>query len=225
MNPLEMLNSTQQSDEFRRTISTATILWASSSVVVVLMSMLGWVTSYERALPFVALTAWLGAEIIARVPGRVPIAVCEKCERVQVLPKAPFRKFWPWKRCTICGGQLNYSCPNKHLLSSFLNEDLASSAKSIWCSHCGQPARALSQEEFTRHLQLLISQKPKEMDNWQLAPLIWDMIRGTELGDKLREPMREIARKYRPPARGTRRMALEFDAEPDPDNLFSGKTL
>ena len=104
MDPLELLSRSEESDELRRTISTAAILWALSSVVALLAARLGWITSYETALPFVILTAWVAAEIVARIPGRIPIAVCEKCERVQVLPKARLRKFWPWKSCTICGG-------------------------------------------------------------------------------------------------------------------------
>jgi hypothetical protein len=226
MDPLELLNSSQQSDELRRTISTAAFLWALATVVALLMSSLGWITSYDNALPFVVLSAWLGAEIVACLPGRIPIAVCEKCERVQVLPRGPLRKFWPWKRCTVCGGQLNYACPHKHMLSLFLNEEIQSSTKEIWCSRCGQPSRALSGKEFIDGVRLLISQKPKEMDHMKLAPLIWTMIRGTDLGNELREHMSEIDQKYRPPgrpARPTRMISLEDNnPEPDPDDLFRG---
>jgi hypothetical protein len=195
MHPLEFLDSAQQSDEVRRTISTAAILWAVASVIVVLMSRLGWVVSYEDALPFVVLTAWLGAEIVARLPSRIPIAVCEKCERVQILPRTPLRRLWPWKRCTICGGQLKYSCPNDHLLSLFVNEDL-SSIKSIWCSRCGQPSRILSAAEFFWYLQHLTEQKPEKLDNWELASYIWHTIKGTDVGNRLREPMRLLEQEY-----------------------------
>jgi hypothetical protein len=226
MNPLELLNTTHQSDELKRTISTAAVLWALSSAAVLLMSKLGWIASYESALPFVVLTAWLGAEIAARIPGRIPIAVCEKCERIQVLPKTPFRRYWPWKRCTVCGGNLNYACPNNHLLSLFLNEDISSS-ESIWCSHCGLPSRTLSEEEFLKHLKLLSSRKPEEMDNRKLAPPIWRMIRGTELGDKLRAVMSEVAQEYKAanqqPTRVFKFDDLESLKPPDPNNLFWGE--
>ena len=185
------------------------------------MSSLGWITSYENALPFVVLSAWLGAEVVANLPGRIPIAVCENCKRVQVLPRGPLRRFWRWKYCTVCGGQLNYCCPNKHLLSLFLNGEVESSTKDIWCSICGKPSRALSSKEFIDGVKLLISQQPKEMDHMKLAPLIWKMIRGTNLGNELREHMSEIDRKYRPPSRPTRTIDLESN-EPSPDDLFRG---
>src|ERR1700720_2751704 len=124
MNPLELLSNPDQSDQLRRTISTAAFIWAVASVIVVLASKLGWIASYEQALPFVILATWLGSEIAARLPSRVPIAICEKCARVQILPRTPLRKTWPWKRCTQCGAHLRYSCPNKHLLSLFVNEEL-----------------------------------------------------------------------------------------------------
>jgi hypothetical protein len=195
MNPLELLNGAQQSDEVRRAISTAAIIWAVSSIIVVLMSGLGWFASYEDTLPFVILTTWLGSEIVARLPGRIPIAVCEKCERVQILPGTPLRRLWPWKRCTVCGGQLKYSCPNDHLLSLFANEDL-SSIKSIWCGRCGQPSRTLSTTEFFKYLEHLTAQRPEELDNWELAALTWKMIRGTDVGNKLREPMQLLEQEY-----------------------------
>lgn len=173
---------------------------AASSIVIVLMGKLGWVASYQDALPYVILVTWFGSEIVARLPSRFPVAVCEKCGRVQNLPRTSFRRFWPWKRCIVCGGQLQYFCSNKHhrhLLSLFADEIASSSIKDIWCSRCGEPSIEFSQTQFHKYLSNLIAQKPKLVNDPVLASLIWRMIKGTELGNALRGPMRDISNEYK----------------------------
>lgn len=233
MEAIELLNKAQESDEFRRTISTSALLWAASSIVVVLMGKLGWVASYKDALPFIILVTWLGSEIAARLPNRIPVAACNQCGRVQNLPRSPLRKFWPWKSRIVCGARLQYFCSNKHLLSLFADEmnstsladDKSSpSFKRICCSRCGESSKELTPKKFIEYLSNLINQKPKGIEDKEVAPLIWTMIRGTELGNGLRESMRIMANKYKP----RRRLILDPDAEfllsrareKDPDNLF-----
>lgn len=245
MEPLELLNKAQESDEFRRSISTAALLWAASSVVVLLMGRFGWVASYQDALPFIILITWLGSEIAARFPSRIPVAACKQCGRVQNLPRTLLRRFWPWRHCVVCGAPLQYSCSKKHLFSIFTDEGISSSevnvptgskaearasgsrriaVNGICCSRCGEPSNEISPEKFIEYLSILASRKPKEVKDEALAPVIWRMIRGTNLGYDLRDSMRTIADNYKR-IRGRRVVLLDIPsaANPEaanPDDLF-----
>jgi hypothetical protein len=208
-NPIELLNKAEKSEELRRSISTAALLWAASSVVAVILRWLGWIVSYESALPAVILVTWIGSEISARLPPRVPIAVCQDCGRAIVLPRAPLRKLWPWKRCAYCGGEFRTTCPTGHLLSLYSNEPLAlalvikssskySYAKSnpdkfsefppVHCVRCGMPVRKLSAEEYLNSIALLRDRLGKDIESSKQTKLIKSLlnklIEGTELEEK-----------------------------------------
>lgn len=193
---LNLLDNARKSEELGRNISTAALLWAVSSVVVIITQWLGWfskyVSTYEDALPAVVLVTWVGCEISARLPSRVPIAVCGQCRRTSVLPRRPLRRLWPWKRCTYCGGQLNFSCPDGHLLSLFDDEPLVMSLQStktgakphevlsIWCSRCGQPSRSLATAELKEHLDVITEALPDELTDDDLKRWIVNMSRGRQ---------------------------------------------
>ncbi len=199
MTPLDLLKDTQQSEEVRRSISTAGLLWAISSLVAVVLKQFGLVANYEDALPVVILVSYMGAEIAARLPNRTPIAICANCSQIQTLPILPFRRFWPWRHCTKCGGPLRYTCPNKHLLSIFGNEELVKDKAQLWCSRCGKLPRLLSETEFVERLRFTVDQKPIEVStdkdySFLVANIILNLIQGTTLENILQEPI-EIFKK------------------------------
>lgn len=176
---LEILGTAEKSEELKRNISTAALLWAASSLVAFIMHQLGRLTTYQDALPAIVLITWLGSEIAARIPRRIPVSICPRCRRISSLPTQPLRRLWPWRRCVYCGGALRFSCPNNHLLSLFSNEPLAIQLKAtdtmiplrgpgIWCSRCGEAARSLSSQEFFGYWDLLYSYSPQPDDFYKL---------------------------------------------------------
>jgi hypothetical protein len=177
-NPLDLLGKDEKSEQLRRNISTAALLWAASSVVAFILRLKWPSLEYKDALPAIVLITWFGSEIVARIPRRIPISVCAQCGRMGALPNQPLRRLWPWRHCVYCGGALRFSCPNNHLLSLFSDEPLAIEFKakgssaikhlSIWCSRCGEASRALTAEESTKYSQFLYSYTPKADDFYKL---------------------------------------------------------
>jgi hypothetical protein len=148
------------SSELKRSLSGATLLWAIASLSVLALSGLGLKISYEHALPVVVLLAWLGAECSARIPARLPIAVCGKCHRVTFLHTAWFRRLWPWRYCVSCGSDLHYACDKNHMLSLFEEEKLEAP---YFCAKCGTqvPPQSLSAANFQDRLRELLERTPK----------------------------------------------------------------
>ena len=170
--PLELLNRAEQSEDLRKNISTAALLWAGASIVAVIMNYTGRVTSYRDALPVIVLVAWLGTEAIARIPSRIPISICSQCGRTIILPRKSFRRLWPWKHCTYCGGALRYSCPKGHLFSLFSDDPLVieiqlkgheapMTMSALWCSRCGDRSKGITAEAAKEYWHLLFTQSSK----------------------------------------------------------------
>ncbi len=178
-NPLNLLGKDEKSEQLRRNISTAALLWASSSVVAFIMHLKWPLITYQDALPAIVLITWFGSEIVARIPRRIPISFCSQCGRTSMLPNRPLRRLWPWRHCVYCGGALRFSCPNNHLLSLFSEEPLAIELKtkedktptirqSMWCSRCGEASRPLTSEESKKHVEVLYRSTPNADDFYQL---------------------------------------------------------
>jgi hypothetical protein len=181
MTPLEILKAALEFKDLQRNVSTVTLLWAVCSIAAVALKQINLIANYEQALPVVVLVTWIGAEIAARLPKRVPVATCEACSSLQTLPMGALRRFWPWKRCSRCGGYLRYTCPNNHLLSLFDNEK-TEGVKKLWCSRCGETHTALNEKEFLEQLRSIARRRPKDFDDTlELANLIWMLVKGTGL--------------------------------------------
>ena len=151
------------SHELKRALSGATLLWAVASLSVITLGALGLNISYEHALPGVVLLAWLGAECSARVPARLPIAVCGHCQKVTFLRTAWLRRLWPWRYCVSCGSHLHYQCDKNHLLSLFEEEEPKTP---YFCAKCGAPVppQSFSASDFQDRLRELMERMPKGED-------------------------------------------------------------
>lgn len=210
MTPLELLKAAQGFKDLERNVSTATLLWVVCSVVAVTLKQFNFIGSYEPALPVIVLVTWIGTEITARMPTRVPVAVCETCYCLKMLPGGAFRRFWPWKRCTHCGGHLRYTCPNKHLLSLFDNEK-TEGAKRLWCSRCGETPTALKEKELLEQMHLVAKQRPKGFDDQlELVKLIWRLIRGTGLQSEIEKVLDRFVMQFLLEHRQDRRKYDQF---------------
>jgi hypothetical protein len=175
LDPLELLSKAEQADDLRRNISTAALLWAAASIVAVIMTYMGRVTAYGEALPAIVLITWLGAEAVARVPGRIPISICSQCGRTSILPRKSLRRLWPWKHCAYCGGALRYSCPKGHLFSLFSDDPLVIDIQlkgheapltmsALWCSRCGNLSKGITAEAAKDYWHILFAHSSKSPD-------------------------------------------------------------
>ena len=163
-------------DDAKRALSAATLLWAVASAAVMLLTALGAPISYEQALPVVVLIAWLGAEAASRSPVRIPVAICSGCNTITRLSPGTLRRFWPWKYCPSCRYPIRYTCDHEHVLSVFPNQPVVAdgSDKPFYCSRCGVPVPAgeCSASMFNSVLAQLMQRMPKK----ESLDFYWDTV-------------------------------------------------